>query len=97
MKWWNDPAVISKTPLAAIPLLCWFSIMQIVQMWTEHTAAGQNLAGWLCLLTALWLFLNFYRVCCPKERFAFLGTCLEIVVVTSGALTVIYFRYLVGR
>jgi len=94
MSWLNDPARVSKTPLLAIPLFCWFSVKQTIQMWMERTAAGQNLAGWASLLLALLLFLNFYRVCCPKERYAFWGTVVEVGTVTVAMLTVVYFRYL---
>jgi hypothetical protein len=97
MRWINDPAVVTKTPIVAIPLFCWFSVKQTIQMWTEHTAAGQNLAGWLSLWLALVMFLNLYRVCCPKEKFAFWGTMVEIIAVSMGTLTVLHFRYLVGH
>jgi hypothetical protein len=97
MRWLNDPVVVSKTPLAAIPFFCWFSVKQIVQMWSEYTAAGQNLAGWVFLWLALLMFLNFYRVCCPKEKLAFWGTVVEVLVVSGGLLTVAYFRYWGGH
>ena len=95
MRWLTDPEKVSKTPLFAIPLLCWFSVKQTFQMWTEHTAAGQNLAGWVSLWLALLLFLNFYRVCCPTERFAFWGTVVEVGIVAMAILPVVYFQYLV--
>lgn len=96
MRWWNNPEVVSKTPLVAILLFCWFSVWQIWQMWSERTAAGQNLWGWISLWLALVGFLNFYRVCCPKEKLAYWGTVIEILIETVATLTVLYFRYYAG-
>jgi hypothetical protein len=62
-------------------------------MWSEQTAAGQNLAGWFSLWLALVMFLNFYRVCTPTEKLAFWGTMVEVVIETAAMATVIYFRY----
>jgi hypothetical protein len=91
----NDPAVIGKTPIITTIFLCWSNFQQLWQMWTEHTSAGQSLSGWVTLGVVLWLFLNFYRVCCPKERFIFWGTVLECVVNVAVIFTVIWFRYFV--
>ena len=95
-RFWNNPAVVGKTPLLTTVLLEYANAGQLYRMWTERTAAGQSLWSWMSVGTALWLWCNFYRVCCPKEKFA-LG-CTAFGVFMNGLViaTVIYFRYFVG-
>lgn len=97
MKFWNNPAVVGKTPLLTTALLGWSNVQQLWQMWTEHSAKGQSVWGWVSVGGALWLFVNFYRVCCPKERFVFWATVLECLVNAAVVVSVIYFRHVGGR
>ena len=95
MRPWSDPRIISKTPLATIVLLEHANIQQLIRMWSEGTAEGQSLWGWISVGFALALFINFYRVCCPKEKFAFWATVLGLGMNLLVILTVVWFRYLV--
>ena len=96
MKVWNDPKVVGKTPLLTVLLLEYANLGQLWRMWTQHTAAGQNLWSWISVGLALVLWINFYRVITPQEKFArwctVLGLCLNCCV----CLTVLFFR-LIGR
>jgi hypothetical protein len=91
----SDPSVVSKTPLVTVFLLEGANANQLLRMWHEHTAAGQSLIGWLSVWVALLLWANFYRVCCPRERFAFWATVVGVGMNTAVWLTVIWFRFIV--
>ena len=97
-RFYSDPRVVGwLTPIAAVGLLEIANLNQLYRMWTEWTAAGQSLWGWISVQLALWLWLNFYRVVTPKERFAFWGTSLGIGMNMAVILTVIFFRYYLGE
>jgi uncharacterized protein with PQ loop repeat len=97
MKPWNNPAIVSSTPLVAVGLLEWANLSQLFRMWTEWTAAGQSLLGWISVQLALWLWLNFYRVITPNEKKAIYGTAIGVVMNMAVILTVCYFRYVLGE
>jgi hypothetical protein len=91
---WNNPKIVSKTPLLSVALLEIANVSQLRRMWTEGTAEGQSLQGWMCVGLALVLWWNFYRVVTPNEKYARLGTMLGIAMNASVILSVIWFRYL---
>ncbi len=93
-KFWSRPSVVSKTPLLTVLLLEGANVQQLWRMWSEHTAAGQSLTGWLSVGIALLLWCNFYRVCCPTERFAYWATVFGIGMNAAVSATVVWFRYL---
>lgn len=72
------------------------NIGQLRRMWVEQTAEGQSLTAWLLVSAALWLWLNFYRVITPDQKFAIRCTAFGIVMNALVILTVLYFRYLEG-
>ena len=92
----SNPQLVSKTPLLAVALLEIANVNQLLRMWSEGTAAGQSLLGWVTVHLALWLWWNFYRVLTPNESFAYWGTALGIVMNGMVILTVLYFRFLEG-
>ncbi len=92
---WSNPALVAKTPLVTVVLLENANIQQLWRMWTQHTAAGQSLWGWLSVNLALLLWCNFYRVCCPDQRIAYWATVVGWALNTCVVLTVAYFRYVV--
>jgi len=94
MKFYNNPAIVAKTPIATVLLLEYANIGQLYRMWHEHTAAGQNLWSWISVGIALLFWLNFYRVICPQEKFAFWATVLGFFLNSAVWLTVVYFRYI---
>ncbi len=91
---WDNPSVVGKTPLVTVVLLENANIQQLVRMWNEGTAEGQSLWGWIFVNLALLLWCNFYRVCCPKERFAFWATVVGVLMNAAVIATVVYFRYI---
>lgn len=96
MKFWNDPTVVSKTPILTTLLLEGANVGQLWRMWTYHTAAGQSLLAWFEVFAALALWLNFYRVITPDQKFAKWATGFGLCMNAAVWLTVIYFR-LTGR
>lgn len=92
-RWLRNPKFVEKTPLIAVGLLELANIQQLFQMWTEWTAAGQSLTGWLSVQAALWLWLNFYLVFNREQKFAIWGTALGIAMNMAVCLSVVFFRY----
>jgi uncharacterized membrane protein YbaN (DUF454 family) len=94
VRWLNDPALVQRTPMVTVFLLEGANISQLWRMWTEHSALGQSVQGWILVNLALVLWLNFYRVCLPpgQRRWAIVSTgigwCLNMAVI----LSVLYFR-----
>ena len=93
-RWWQNPALVSKTPLVTSLLLDGGAVGQIVRMCREHTAAGQSLTSWCMVVAALVLWLNFYRVKTPGETIAIRMTAFSVAINTAIVLTILYFRYL---
>ncbi len=95
MKPWSNPRLVSKTPLIGVGLLEHANLQQLYRMWSEGTADGQSLWGWISVFVALLFWCNFYRVCCPNEKFAFWATTFSVLMNLLVILTVVHFRYLV--
>lgn len=91
----SDPKLVNKTPIITVLLLESANLGQIVRMWTEHTAAGQSLLSWISVNVALWLWGNFYRVCCPEQKYAIYANMMGICLNAAVILTVVWFRYVV--
>lgn len=92
MRFWNNPSIVAKTPLLTTFLLEAANVSQLYRMWTEQSALGQSLWGWINVWFALVLWLNFYRVVTPDQRFAFWATAFGVCMNTMVCLTVIHFR-----
>lgn len=93
-RWRTDPKVVDKTPIVTVFLLEGANIQQMWRMWTERSAEGQSITGWLSVNVALWLWLNFYLVFNRDNKFAIWGTAVGVVLNALVVLTVVYFRYL---
>lgn len=93
MRPWSNRPLVSKTPLATVFLLEHANAQQIYRMWSEGTAEGQSLVGWCSVWIALVLWLNFYRVITPDEKFAFWATAVGIALNTCVIASVVWFRY----
>lgn len=90
---WNSQRLVSYTPLVTSLLLDGGALGQVVRMIHERTAAGQSLASWLMVITALVLWQNFYRVKTPDERWARRMTAFSIGMNVLIVLTILFFRY----
>lgn len=90
MKFLRSPRFLTATPIATTLLLEYGNIGQLWRMWTDRTAAGQELTSWLAVWMALLLWLNFYRA--HQLRGAFWATCAGVTLNTAVWLTVLYFR-----
>lgn len=93
VKWYRQPKLVEKTPLVAVGLLEAANVQQLYQMWTEWTAAGQSLTGWISVNLALILWLNFYLTFNREQKFAVYGTAFGILMNASVIASVIFFRY----
>lgn len=91
---YRNPALVDKTPVLSVFLLEMANVQQLARMWSEQTAAGQSLWGWVCVNVALLLWLNFYLTFNRQNRFAIWGTALGVLMNASVILSVVYFRYL---
>lgn len=70
MKFYKNPELVKYTPFITTILLETSTLSHIYQMWREGTAAGQSFVGWLCVMTALVLWYNWYGVFTPEQKFA---------------------------
>ena len=95
-RFWNDPTWVSRTPLITVLLLESANVQQVGHMWSCRTAAGQSITAWFCVNIALWLWLNFYRVLTPEQKWARRSTAIGIALNSAVILTVAYFRYVRG-
>lgn len=89
----SSKAVVKHTPIATTILLEGANVQQLWRMWTEHTAAGQSLTGWMCVGIALALWYNWYRVFTPEQLIAKYSTLVGITLNLAVVLTVVHFRY----
>lgn len=87
-----NPKIVSKFPIIAGILFFINSTSQIIKIWTDHSSKDQSLTGWISLTIALFLFLIFYKVCCPKEKYAFWSTVIEILTNLFLIISVIIFK-----
>lgn len=88
----KDPKWVEKTPIVTTLLLESANISQLHRMWTEWTAEGQSIWGWVMVNIALLLWLNFYLVITPKAKWAIWGTAFGIAMNSAVILTVLWFR-----
>lgn len=95
MKVISNPDIVRYSPIAATILLESSTIGHIFRMWTTHTSEGQSLLSWIYVILALFLWLNWYRVITPTERFAKWSAVVGLVTSMFGLLSVIYFRYFI--
>jgi uncharacterized membrane protein YbaN (DUF454 family) len=86
----------SVTPVITALLLEGANVGQLFQMWSERSALGQSVWSWVMVNLALWLWLNFYHVKCPQEKFAIWATRAGIFLNSMVVASVVYFRYCVG-
>jgi hypothetical protein len=92
LRWWSDPKWVDKTPIVTTLLLEGANVAQLIRMWTERSALGQSLVGWLSVSFALVLWYNFYRVVTPAARWARWATLFGIGMNALVCLSVMYFR-----
>jgi len=91
----NNPKIVTLTPIICSFLFEYANIGQIARIWSEHTAAGHNLFSWIVINISLWLYLNFYRVCAPKEKFAMWVTFINIICNNGLIFSIVWWRYIV--
>ena len=96
IRFWNDPAVVGKTPIVTVMLLEGANLGHIYKMWSQQSSLGQNSLSLLAVGVALVFWMNFYRVNCPGEKFAFWATFVGVMLNCSVTATALWF-YFSGR
>lgn len=84
--------LVDYTPILTTALLEGANIGQLYQMWTERTAAGQNVWSWIWVYGALLLWWNYYRVVTPQAKWARWSTLAGLTANLAVILTVIWFQ-----
>ena len=97
MNFISNKNLVSKTPIITSILLEYANIGQLYRMWAEHSAKGQSIWSWASVGLALWLWLNFYRVMLPNEKFAYRATIIGIILNALVILSVLWFNYIVHK
>ena len=92
-RFWRDPDVVRLVPFATTALLESGNLFQLYQMWATGTAAGQSPWGWICVNGALILWLVWYSVFTPEQRFAIWATRIGVAINACVIVSVLYFRY----
>ncbi len=92
MNFLNDPKIISKTPILSIGLMQISNLFQMYKIWSEKSADGQSLVGWILVEIALFIWLHFYYICCPKETTAIFSNYLAIIINFLVILSIIKFQ-----
>jgi hypothetical protein len=92
MKILTNPKFVSKFPIATVFFLEGANIQQIYKMWSEHTAAGQSVGGWLFVWVALVMWSWYYKVCVPWEnaKWAFWTTLTGVFINSFVIFSVLY-------
>jgi hypothetical protein len=89
----SNPKIIQYSPIVTTFLLEGSTVGHIFRMWTTRTSEGQSLLSWLYVIIALFIWLNWYRVMTPTQKWAQRSTMLSICSCIFGLFSVIYFRY----
>jgi hypothetical protein len=92
VKLWENPKIVSLTPIATTLLLESANVSQLHQMWSTRSSADQSILSWVMVQCALWMWLNFYQVKTPGEWFAIWATRVGILLNTAVIVTAFYFR-----
>ncbi len=74
-----EPNVVSKYPIFAGLLFFANTLSQLFRIWINKSSKDQSLIGWSSLTLALIVLLLFYKICCPKEKYMFWSTVIEIL------------------
>lgn len=92
MKFYNNPKLVTWTPLITSAILEWANLSQIWRMYCEGSSASQSLLGWVLVDIAMILWWNYYRVCTPDQRAALISIKLAILVNIIATAVVVYYR-----
>lgn len=84
--------LIPRIPLVTSFIFATAYVSQVVRMWSERSALGQSVFGWVQVGVALVLFYIYYREMLPDQKLPRYCTVFEIVLVLGIIGTTIYFR-----
>ena len=89
---WDNPALVTWTPVVTVALLEGGNLAQIVRMVRTRTARGQSVLGYTLVIVALAAWYNFYRVCTPTQVWALRATLVGLVANLAVLGTVLCYR-----
>lgn len=95
MRFLNNKKLFSFTPVATMFMIESANIQQVVQMFIQKSSEGQSISGWICIIIALLMWANFYRLFNPEQKMAFWSALVGVFINTFVVLTIIYFRYII--
>lgn len=84
--------LIPRIPLVTSFIFATAYIAQMVRMWTQRSALGQSVFGWIQVGIALVLFYIYYSEMLPNEKIPKYCTVFEIALVLGIIGTTILFR-----
>lgn len=84
--------LIPRIPLVTSFIFATAYVAQVVRMWTERSALGQSVFGWIQVGVALVLFYVYYREMLPDQKIPQYCTLFEIALVLGIIGTTITFR-----
>ena len=79
--------LVDSFPLFSALLIEYGNAGQLWKMWTQHTAAGQNIWSWVSTLAAIVLWLLYYRFRLGKSV-AYWVTWVAAVMLSAIVVTV---------
>lgn len=85
--------LVARFPVVTTILLEAANVQQLVRMWTEYSAKGQSLSGWICVNVALFMWFVYYWVMLPDQKLPRYCQAFGIAMNISVVLTVLYFRH----
>lgn len=85
--------LVLKTPIVTALLIEGGAVQQIYRIWSEGSAAGQSLTGWIGVTIAVMLWLNFYKVITPEAKWAIRTTTLAVFLNATIVASIVYWRY----
>lgn len=93
MKLLNNKDLVKHTPIATTILFESANLQHVFRMVSEHSSAGQSLAGWVTVNVALLLWFNWYRVFTPDNNIVKWTTITGMLLNTVVIGTIVRFRY----
>lgn len=79
--------IVNYFPVASSVLIESGQCGQLYRMWTQHTAAGQNVWGYVSILVALVLWCFYHRR--NKAKTALYVTMLSCVILMAVIVTIL--------
>lgn len=88
----NPKTLVDLFPLISSAFIECGNIGQLWRMWTERTAAGQNLWSYVSILIALLLWVVYFRLRIGK-KLAYYVTLFSLLTIGANIITIALLRW----